>query len=67
MLTLIFNTTEKTVEIITENQERKYFWDKVPTVKPIESYYEIMQKDENDRALPVARIPVSTTIMLIKK
>ena len=66
MLTLIFNTTKRTV-IVTGEYGQNYSWEKVPTVKVFDGYYEVMQKDELDKSLPVARFPISNTIMLIEK
>jgi hypothetical protein len=66
MLTLIFNTTKRTVNVIGA-YDQNYSWEKVPTVKVFDGYYEVMQKDELDKSLPVARFPISNTIMLIEK
>ena len=70
MLTLVFNTTTKEVKI-TENSTILYHFSTVPTVKPNdEGYYEVIQevKDSvNSQRIPVARLPIANTIMLIEK
>ena len=73
MLTLTFNTTTKEARITKESIILKTFQN-VPTVKPTEGYYEIMQESgqidpETNRKsrYPVARVPIANTIMLIYK
>jgi hypothetical protein len=71
MQTLVFNSTEKTVEIFPDmalkNPYLKY--DNVPTVRPKDGYYEVIRKDNLDDAVayPVARFPISGTNMIIEK
>jgi len=70
MLTLTFNTTTKEVKIL-QDKTILYVYQNVPTVKPHEGYYEILQ-EEADRLVgtkryPVARVPISNTLMLIEK
>ena len=69
MMTLTFNTTEKTVSL-TESITHKthlYFLSDVPTVRIENGYYEVMQKDEFDKSYPVFRCPISNTNMRIDK
>jgi len=73
MQTLIFNTTEKTVEVY-ENIElstakKLVRYINVPTVRPKDGFYEVVQKDSIDevKVYPVARFPISSTIMLIER
>lgn len=73
MQTLIFNTTEKTVELFDSldlaNANRLLRYVNVPTVRPKEGFYEVVQKDTLDevKVYPVARLPISATIMLIER
>jgi len=70
MQTLVFNTTTKTVKIYEGSPEKSeilYQLDSIPTVKVMEQHYEIMQKDEFEKSLPVLRLPISATNMVIKK
>jgi hypothetical protein len=40
----------------------------VPTVRMSDGYYEVMKKDElNDRNIPVLRVPISATNMVIER
>ena len=39
----------------------------VPTVKIYDGYYEVKQKDEDEKTYPVARFPVNGTNMFIEK
>lgn len=41
-------------------------FDNVPTVKIEDGYYEVMQKTDTN-TIPVLRVPISNTNMLIKK
>ena len=69
MQTLIFNSTDKTV-VLQEGfrgMELLNFKD-VPTVKVENGYYEVMQKSgENGGVVPVLRVPMSNTNMLIQR
>lgn len=70
MQTLVFNTTTKTVKLYEGHPEKSELLielGNVPTVKPLDGYYEVMQKDEFDKQLPVMRLGMHTTNMLIKK
>lgn len=72
MQTLIFNTTKKYIRLtsgsrgsssIIENMEN------ITTVKvSSDGFYEVMQKlDESSNAIPVMRLPISNTNMIIEK
>lgn len=70
MQTLIFNTTDKTVNVYTgqvEKSELMFQFDNVPTVKVQEGYYEVMQKGDDERSIPILRLPISGTNMRIMK
>lgn len=70
MQTLIFNTTDKTVNVYAgqvEKSELIYQFDNVPTVKVQEGYYEVMQKGDDERSIPILRLPISATNMRIMK
>lgn len=70
MQTLLFNTTTKTVKLYEgkmTNSEILSIFDNVPTVKVLESHYEVMQKDEFDKSFPILRVPISNTNMYIQK
>lgn len=71
MQTLLFNTTSKEVklfsEILYESKLLLTFTD-VPTVRMSDGYYEVMKRDEfNNRNIPVLRVPISATNMVIEK
>jgi hypothetical protein len=67
---LVFNSTKKTVELSSEfgaGDELLRFAN-VPTVKVENGYYEVMQKsEETGGVVPVLRLPIANTNMLIQK
>ena len=73
MQTLTFNTTTKQVQLLSDergNSSVLEYFDNVSTVKCSElGFYEIMQKQdmETNSAIPVLRVPISNTNMLITK
>lgn len=70
MQTLIFNTTTKKVSLyvgLAQKSDIITTLENVPTVKVSENYYEVMQKDEFDRSVPVLRVPIANTNMFIQK
>ena len=74
MQTLVFNTTERTVIVYAGTAQESlisYTFSSIPTVKPREGYYEIIQKefkdDGSESNVPIARFPISNTNMLIQK
>ena len=70
MQTLVFNTTDKTVEVYSgqaEQSELIFQFDNVPTVKVQEGYYEVMQKGDDERSIPILRLPIQATNMRIMK
>lgn len=70
MQTLIFNTTEKTVMVYDgtiQNGTLIFNFENVPTVKIETGYYEVMQKEEDNRVIPILRLPIDRTNMRIMK
>ena len=73
MQTLTFNTTTKQVQLLDgekSNSKVLEYFENVSTVKCSElGFYEIMQKQDMESlsALPVLRVPIANTNMLIKK
>jgi hypothetical protein len=72
MQTLTFNTTTKQVQLLDGPRGSSTIletFDNVSTVKVNVAHYEIMQKiDENSiSSIPVMRVPISNTNMLIIK
>jgi putative heme iron utilization protein len=69
--TLVFDTTEKKAFLfqgLVKNDEIVYEFKDVPTVKVENGYYEVMQKSgENGGVVPVLRVPIANTNMLIQK
>jgi len=72
MQTLIFNTTEKTIEV-NEGGIVLYNLENITTVKPLDGYYEVMQRVDSDTSplgystIPVLRLPICATNMQIIK
>ena len=70
MQTLIFNTTTKEVTI-KEGTQIMYQFINVPTVKPMDGYYEVYTRTEdldgNTQTVPVFRAPIAMTNMVIWK
>jgi len=69
MQTLIFNSTTKRVQLLSGSRgDSKVLetFDDVPTVKIETNYYEVMQKTETG-VVPVLRVPMANTNMLIQK
>jgi hypothetical protein len=66
---LVFNSTEKTVNLLSGTDGfNLYSFENVPTVKVENGYYEVMQKSgENGGVVPVLRVPIANTNMLIQK
>jgi hypothetical protein len=73
MQTLVFNTSTKNVKVYEGKEEQSdiiYQFTNVPTVKVLESLYEVMQVDNSmveEKRVPVARFPIANTNMIIKK
>jgi len=70
MITLTFNTKNKTVKITNTDDKNIYEYVNVPTVKVREGFYEVMQKDlslSEEVQIPICRLPISQTIMFINK
>jgi hypothetical protein len=64
---LVFNSTEKTVTLLSGvDGFNLYSFENVPTVRIESGYYEVMQKSTNS-VIPVLRVPVANTNMLIEK
>jgi hypothetical protein len=72
---LVFNTTNKTARVFSATMPNELIFDleNVSTVKPLDGYYEIMQKIESSTApsghsaIPVLRLPIVNTNMVIEK
>lgn len=71
MQTLTFNSTTKKVQLLSGSRESGIIletFDNVPTVKVENGYYEVMQKsEETNGVVPVLRVPMANTNMLIQK
>lgn len=69
MQTLVFNTTEKTVVVYQEHIGSYILFNhmNVTTVKVMTNHYEVIQKIDENTAIPVLRIPVEGTNMVITK
>ena len=72
MQTLTFNSTEKTVVLQEGARGSKDFggiletFKNVPTVKVENGYYEVMQI-QGEQKVPVLRVPMANTNMLIQR
>lgn len=62
---LVFYTTEKTVEV-THNSVELFTFSNISTVKIEDGYYEVMKKTDSG-TIPVLRVPIANTNMLIQK
>lgn len=70
MQTLIFNTTTKIVWLYSGGKETSIIesFDNVPTVKVENGYYEVIMKiNDMGSTVPVMRVPISNTNMIIQK
>ena len=72
MQTLLFNTTNKEIKLFDSSlHESKllFMFTDIPTVRmSSDGYYEVMKRDElNDRNIPVLRVPIANTNMLIER
>jgi hypothetical protein len=70
MQTLTFNSTTKKVQLLSGSRESGMLletFDNVPTVKVENGYYEVMQKSGENGVVPVLRVPMANTNMLIQK
>lgn len=68
MQLLEFNSTDKTVVLKTGfiSGDVIIKFDNVPTVKILDGYYEVKQK-QGESTVPVLRVPILNTNMLIQK
>ena len=72
MQTLTFNSTEKTVVLQEGARGSRDFggiletFDNVPTVKVENGYYEVVQI-QGEQKVPVLRVPMANTNMLIQR
>jgi len=64
---LVFNSTEKTVTLNKGLDGQQLSFDNVPTVRVESGYYEVMQRQEGGVTVPVLRVPIMNTNMLIEK
>ena len=70
MQTLVFNSTTKTIKVyegLKDTGTVIYEMHQIPTVKVLEGFYEVRQLDESEKQIPVLRLPISNTNMIIKK
>ena len=71
MQTLVFNTTTKTVILFDGEKHKTQVlaeFENVPTVRvETNGYYEVMAKHNEDKNIPVLRVPISNTNMFIEK
>jgi hypothetical protein len=70
MQTLVFNTTTRTAKLyegVAEKSEIIVAYGEVPTVKVMEDgFYQVMQLDAMEKQLPVLRVPIANTNMIVK-
>jgi hypothetical protein len=70
MQTLVFNTTTKEVKLYEDKKQQSELLEmftEVPTVRIAEAYYEVMKKFDDTKNIPVLRVPISNTNMVIEK
>jgi hypothetical protein len=72
MQTLIFNTTTKQVQLLDGPRGSSLTletFENISTVKVNVAHYEVMQKqsDDTNSSIPVMRVPISNTNMIIIK
>lgn len=69
MQTLIFNSTTKSVQLLSGSRgDSKVLetFDNVPTVKIENGFYEVVQI-QGEQKVPVLRVPMANTNMLIQR
>jgi hypothetical protein len=72
MQTLTFNTTTKQVKLLDGPRGSSVVtetFNNVSTVKIEDGFYQVMQKtsDDTNSAIPVMRVPIANTNMIIEK
>ena len=74
MQTLVFNTTEKSITLYSGHRGGigttiVTMMENIPTVKVTpEGFYEVMQKqNDGSNGIPVMRLPIANTNMIIEK
>lgn len=70
MITLTFNSTTRVVKITDEKKTVLYTFNDVPTVQVRDGFYEVMQStsfNEKESKIPVCRLPIALTLMLIER
>jgi len=68
MITLTFNTSNRTVKITDEQNNILHTFNHIPTVQVRDGYYEVMHTLQNatpDVKVPICRVPIAQTLMLI--
>lgn len=72
MQTLTFNTVTKKVVLLSGSRGKSdvlEHFENVSTVKVQDGFYEVMQKptEDSSSAIPVMRVPIANTNMIISK
>ena len=69
MQTLVFNTTQKTATQHEGHTNTSILCDyeNITTVKMVDGYYEVKQKESDGLTYPILRLPIANTNMIIKK
>ena len=71
MQTLVFNTTSKKITLYSGQKlnggEILMERENIPTVKVLDNYYEVYQKDELEKNIPILRLGIQSTNMIIQK
>ena len=71
MQTLVFNTTTREVKLYNsgnkEHMDMLEMFTEVPTVRIADGYYEVMKKFDDTKNIPVLRVPIANTNMLIER
>ena len=73
MQTLTFNTTTKEVKLLDESRGSSKVIESFYNVSTVkmegDGFYQVMQKtsDDTNSAIPVMRVPISNTNMIIEK
>jgi hypothetical protein len=70
MITLTFNSTSRTVKITDEKKDILHTFNEVPTVQVRDGFYEVMQSasfSDKETKIPVCRLPIALTLMLIER
>jgi hypothetical protein len=66
MITISFNTKLHKLIVNTDIPSVKPYYENIITIKNNDTFYEVLQKQEDGRNAPVLRLPINETIVIFQ-